>query len=1101
MDRFVSFLGPHSSGSRRYTFDAGRFSIGFLLLLGVLSAAAQDVTTWHYDVSRSGVQPNETLLTPANVNSAQFGKVFSFPVQGDVYAQPLYLGQYTMADGLKHNVLIVATAEDYVYAFDADGNNPPQGYLWCDSLLGSGETWVLAGDVGTVDINPNIGIIGTPVIDRSGGTIYVVAASKTTSSTPAFYQRLHALNIADGAEKLNGPTVIQGSVWGSGDGGSAVTFNPLIQNQRAALLLAPTPGLGSGTSVVIAWGSHGDKGSYHGWLMAYDAANIAQQNGVWATTPNATGGGIWMSGGGPSADGLGNIYAAGGNGQFDAATGGSDYGDSAFRIALSPTGPQVADSFTPADQLSLDTGDHDMGMSAVILLPTQSVNLPNLAITTDKSGTLYLLNRDNLGGYAAVDTSVQSLSTGFHIHSSGAFFNNMFYLGLDNGPLEAWTLDPEHDELVPQSATSTIFTTPAWSGGGGTPSISANGTSNAIAWIVQATQYNYGPAVLHAYNAADLTQELYNSTQAAQNRDTAAIAVKFVTPTIANGHVYVGGRSAVTVYGLLSSYEAPAAAPTMQPAPGTYATAQTVTLTSTTPNASIYYTTNGDAPTTNSTLYTEPIEVANSQTIEAIAIAPGYTQSSNSVGSYTILPPPPATGPSQVQVPLSAVANSVGILTDGSKLSSAGLDGAGRAYSANQLGTSVTLFGIQFTFGTPNQNNAIRGAARPTQVALPAGQFNNLEFLGTAIGANQNGVVFSVTYSDGSTQSFTQNMSAWTQPEHHSGESLAYSGTYYDSAAGTETKQAVYLYRYSFALNPQKSVLSFSIPANSNIAVLAISLYRAQGGSALPVVSTPVMQPAAGAYSATQTVTLTDATPNAAIYYTTNGQTPSASSTLYTGPIQVAASETIRAIAIASGSSPSDMATGSYTIGQPAVSAGQVQVPLAAVANAVGLFTDGRSMVTTGLDGAGHGYSADELGSGLTLFGIRFTFGAANQPDAILGAADTVLPLPAGNFKNLEYLGAAMSNQNGVVFTVTYTDGTTQSFTQNMSGWTEPKYHSGESTAYSGAYYDASTGESVSEPVYLYRYSFALNTAKTVRSLTMPANDRVAVLAVTLYAK
>jgi hypothetical protein len=791
----------------------------FLAPILAIHLSAQDVTTWHNDPARTGVQPSETLLTAANVNSQQFGKVFSLPVLGDVYAQPLYLAHCAMSGGAMHNVLIVATAEDYVYAFDADGNNPPEGYLWRQSLLGPGETWISDTDVNTVDINPNIGIIGTPVVDRAGGTLYVVAASKNTSgASSVFYQRLHALNIADGAEKLNGPTLIAATVPGTGNGGTSVSFDPLLENQRAALLLAPSPGVGSGNSVFIAWGSHGDKGGYHGWVMAYDAANIAEQNGVWTSTPNGIGGGIWMSGGGLSTDGKGNIFAASGNGLFDANTAGGDYGDSAFRLTLSPLKMQEADFFTPADELSLDTGDHDMGMSALILIPSQPGPLPDLTVTTDKTGAIYLLNRDNLGGFGTPQNgSIQSFSAGYGIHSSAAFFNNEVYIGLDNGPLQAWSLNPQTDQLTPQSATSTVFATPAFSGGGGTPSISANGTSNGVAWIIQDTEYNYGPAILHAYNAADLTQELYNSQQAADGRDNPAIAVKFTTPTIANGRVYVGGRNAVTVYGLLSTYSPLTATPVIQLPSGTYAGPQTTTVSDLTPNASIYYTTDGDAPAASSTLYTGPIQITRSDSIEAIAIAPGYAQSDDAVATYTIEPP------GQVQVPLGAEVNAIGLFADGSKPESDGLDGAGHAYSSNQIGKSITLWGVKFVLGPAGQKDVVTGTGAPS-IPLPAGVYNNLEFLGTAIGSNQNGVVFTVTYSDGTVSHFTQNMSAWTSSKDHSGESIAYQGTYCDTSSGGRDTEEVYLYRYSFPLNSGKSVKSVTLPANANVAVAAISL-------------------------------------------------------------------------------------------------------------------------------------------------------------------------------------------------------------------------------------------------------------------------------------
>ena len=807
-----------------------RASVLALMLAVFLVAArqastAQDVTTWHYDMARSGVQADETQLTLANVNPRQFGKVFSLPVIGDVYAQPLYLHQYTMADGRLHNVLIVATAQDYVYAFDADGDNPAQGYLWRESLLGPGETWISDTDVDTVDIDPDIGIIGTPVIDRAGGTIYVVAASKSTSGSPAFYQRLHALNIADGSEKLSGPTLIQATVPGTGNGGATVSFDPRLCNQRAALLLAPTPGVGSGNSVFIAWGSHGDKGSYRGWIMAYDAANIAQPNGVWTDTPNGIGGGIWASGGGLSSDGQGNIFAASGNGPFDANIGGSDYGDTAVRLTLTTSGLHVADSFTPADQLSLDDDDADMGMSAMVLLPAQPGALPHLALTADKSGTIYLLNRDNMGGYGTPDdSSVQDFDgEGKGIHSSAAFFSNTLYLGMDSGPLQSWAFNAQTDRFAPQSATSTIFWRTGYSGGGGTPSISANGTSNGIVWILQNTEYNYGPAILHVYNAANLSQEIYSSEDAPDGRDTAAIAVKFTTPTIANGRVYVGGRNAVTVYGLLSTDAGPTAPLVMQPPAGTYTGAQTVSLTDSTANASIYYTTNGDAASPGSTLYTGPIQVASSETIEAVAVAPGYSESDGAEAAYTIEPPGSST---QVQesVPLGSAANTIGLFNDGAQVQTGGLDGLGDAYSANQVGNSIVLWGIAFELGQAGQKDAVEGAADAV-IPLIAGQFDRLELLGSAFNSNQNGVVFTVTYSDGSTAQFTQNMSAWNQPEDHSGESIAYSGTYIDTSSGGSQKEPVYLYRYSFALDSTKTVTSLTLPANSNIAVLAVTLF------------------------------------------------------------------------------------------------------------------------------------------------------------------------------------------------------------------------------------------------------------------------------------
>jgi hypothetical protein len=525
--------------------------------VSILSASAQDVLTWHYNNQRTGVQPDEDTLTTSNVKASTFGKVFSFPVAGDVLAQPLYLKQYMMSDGKLHDVLIVATEEDYVYAFDADGHNPAVGYLWRKSMLAPGETWVSYADVNHVaDIEPNIGITGTPVIDRAGGTIYLVAKSKTTSGTVTFHQRLHALNIANGTEKLDGPTNIVATVPGTSYGAKTVSFSPLHDNQRSALLLAPTPSGVSGSSVFIEWASHGDLGEYNGWVIAYDASNIAKQTGAWTSTANGERGGIWMCGAGPASDNEGNIFTAVANGTFDANTGGPDYGDSALRMTMSSKGLAVADYFTPDDQKNLSAADNDMGTGGFLLLPTQSGPIPHLAVTADKSGTIYLLNTSKMGGYTTSrDSSVENFGDGgYSIHSSFAFFNNTIYMAPDNGPLEAWSFEPASGLLStsPESKSAIDFGCSHCNPTGSTPSISADGASNGIVWAIDNTKYYYGPAVLHAYKAGNLATELYNSSQAAKNRDEAALATKFTTPTVASGRVYVGGRNAVTVYGLLN---------------------------------------------------------------------------------------------------------------------------------------------------------------------------------------------------------------------------------------------------------------------------------------------------------------------------------------------------------------------------------------------------------------------------------------------------------------------------------------------------------------------------------------------------------------------
>src|SRR5258708_2057035 len=427
--------------------------------------AGQDVPTFHNDRARSGIQRRETSLTPSNVNTNQFGKLRSFGVDADVYAQPLYISKYKMADGKLHNVLFVATAHDSIYAFDADGNNPADGHLWRVSLLGRGETYVSFEDVNTTDIKPAIGVVGTPVIARSNGTLYVVAKSKTSGRNPVFKQRLHALNLADGTEKLHGPKLIRATLPGTGDGGSTVSFDPLLNNQRCPLLLSPVQEGGiptehprnDGTSdVFITWASHGDNGQYHGWVLSYNAANISQQTGAWVDTPNGSQGGIWMSAGGLSADTNGSIYGASGNGTFDGDTGGSDFSSTLFKLNVTSSGVFLADWFTPFNQLTLSLVDQDFGVGgAPLVLPDQKGPIPHLMLTADKSGQIYLLNRDNLGHFNAVkNPDVQDFSDGgFPVHSNLVFFNNALYLATDGGPLEQFAFNPKTGKFDP-SATA-----------------------------------------------------------------------------------------------------------------------------------------------------------------------------------------------------------------------------------------------------------------------------------------------------------------------------------------------------------------------------------------------------------------------------------------------------------------------------------------------------------------------------------------------------------------------------------------------------------------------------------------------------------------------
>lgn len=1069
-------------------------SLLFLLCFCIGSAGAQDVLTHHYSNDRLGVQSLETSLTPSNVNSTQFGKLFSFPVQGDVYAQPLFVKQYTMKDGKAHNVLFVATQEDYVYAFDADGNNPSQGYLWRASLLKTGETYLSNNDVGTEDITPNIGITGTPVIDRAQGALYVVAKSKTTGGNTQFIQRLHALKLSDGTEILNGPTTIEATANGTGDGSNTVSFNSLTQNQRPALLLASTPNGTSTSTVFIGWASHGDQGVYHGWIIGYNAADISKQVGVWNDTPNGSEGGIWMSAGGIAADGKGNLFAATGNGTFDADSGKPDFGNSALRLALSGSTLAETDYFSPANQGSLNGSDSDMGTGGIILLPDQSGSTPHLAITTDKLGSIYLLNRDNMGKYnGSANTSLQSFDTGgYSVHNTPAFFNNTLYLGVDGGPIEAWALNSSttHFNTTPQSSSGNIFGCYHCNGSGSTVSISANGTANGIVWALDNSGYGNSSAVLYAYDAANLS-ELYDSNQAGSGRDSAAIAVKFTTPTIANGHVYVGGRDAVTVYGILGSAPPTAATPTFSPAPGTYASSQAVTISDAQSGVTIYYTTDGSVPSTSSKVYSSPIQVSASTTIKAMAVATSYENSPVATATYTISP----SASQQIQVPLAQYANTYGIYTDGTSFSTGGLDGNGYAYSATYLGTSLTYSGITYALGIPNQQNVVRGINAPV-IELPSGSYVSLNFLATGVNGDQTSQTFTITYTDGTSSIFTQDLSDWGQPRNYTGESTALSMYLRNRMDGVTIGGISNVYQYSFTLNPTKTVKSLTMPDNESVALLAITLV-ANPGAVTPALT---FSPTPGTYAAPLTVTISDSQRGATIYYTTDGSTPSTSSKVYSGPIQVSTSSTVKALAKDVGYPKSPVTTATYIIGGSPSQ--QVQVPLAPYANTYGIYTDGTSFDTGGLDGAGYAYSANLLGTSLTRSGVLYLFGTPNQKNVVRGINAPVIDLSSGRYSSLNLLATGVNgNQSAQTFTVAYTDGTTSTFTQGLSDWQFPVNFGGESVASVMDYRDQMDGGMDSYVQwYLYEYSFALDPAKTVKSLTMPDNSNVALLAITLVA-
>ena len=517
---------------------------GSIWLAALATVHAQvNVTTHHNDLARDGQNVNETILAPANVNTSQFGRLFVQPIDGYAYTQPLYVPGLSIG-GATHNVVYLATEHDSVYAFDADNNtggnaNP----LWHVSFINPamGITSLNNTDVGCTDIDSEVGITGTPVIDLSSNTLYVVATTKENGS---YFQRLHALDITNGSEKFGGPVVIQAVVPGTGDGsaGGNVSFDPLRNNQRPGLLLLN--GL-----VYIGWASYCDNTPYHGWLMAYNAKSLAQV-ALWNSTPNGSDGGIWESGAPPAADSNGYVYLGTGNGTFDLNTGGLDTGDSAVKFGAPSAGAiPVLDYFTPYNQATLSSSDTDLGSGGVVLFPDQPVGSAHrhLLVEAGKQGTIYLVDRDAMGHFnAGGDTQiVQSLPGAIGgLWGTPAFWNNTLYVGGANDALEAYSFNADGKgklSTAPVSASPAVFGYP-----GTTPSVSSNGNSSGIVW---ATEVKYPYAILHAYDATNLSNELYNTSRSGQLPPGGP--VKFVAPTIANGKVYLSTVSQLAVYGLL----------------------------------------------------------------------------------------------------------------------------------------------------------------------------------------------------------------------------------------------------------------------------------------------------------------------------------------------------------------------------------------------------------------------------------------------------------------------------------------------------------------------------------------------------------------------
>jgi hypothetical protein len=497
--------------------------------------------TMKNDTFRTGQNLNEVGLTTGNVNQNQFGKVFTRTVDGNIYAQPLYVPNVTVPNVGTYNVVYVATENDSVYAFDADGTATSP--LWQTSFLTGGAQPLDTTDVNCTNISPVYGITSTPVIDPATNTMFVLARTKTgTTGAYTYYQTLYAVDILTGA--ILQSVQVQASV---ANHTKTINFNTLTQNQRAGLLLA------NGV-VYIGWASHCDNEPYYGWVIGYNETNL-QQSGVFNVAPDGVEGGIWQGGGALAADATGNVFLTTANGTYDASMGGEDYGDSVLKLTADNGVLSVGDSFTPWNQANLSSLDWDLGAGGTMLLPDQAGSYPHVMLAGGKGSAVYELNRDSLGGFSTnldqnlltVPAAIGADVIGAGSRAAGPAYwqEQVYYTGSNSFP-QQFSIQGSLISTVPVAQSNKHFGYP-----GGSPVVSASGNNDGIVWIIETDKFgNNGNAILRAFDAANVSRELYDTTQNS-TRDSPGPAVKFTVPTVANGKVYVGTQTELNVYGLL----------------------------------------------------------------------------------------------------------------------------------------------------------------------------------------------------------------------------------------------------------------------------------------------------------------------------------------------------------------------------------------------------------------------------------------------------------------------------------------------------------------------------------------------------------------------
>jgi len=913
----------------------------FCILSSVLQAQV-NVTTYHNDNARTGQNTQEAILTPANVNSGQFGKLFSVSVDGWVYAQPLYLSNVTISGGT-HNVLYVATEHDSLYAIDADSGT----IYWQISLIPSGGSTVNSStDLGCGDLVPEVGITGTPVIDPTTGTIYLVAKSKVNGS---LVQYLHAIDVGTSAEKFGGPVLIQATVPGTAsDGnGTTVSFNPHFENQRAGLLL-------ENGHVVIGWSSHCDISPWHGWIMSYSASTLAQE-AAFNTSADGSANGVWMSGGGLAADANGNIFFATGNGTWNGTT---DYGDSIVKLGP-PSGGSfpVLDYFTPYNQSSLAGGDTDVASGGLVLLPNLSSG-QQLLTHMGKEGKMYVIDRNNMGKYCVNDNPpcngsdpniVQEIPGATDgVWGTPAYWNGSVYWGGGSdggGPdnLKAFSFNANNSGLISTSPTSE--SAKAFSFSAPSPTISANGNTNGILWGLDDSAFGSTCSggsncqVLYAYDATNLANMLYNSSQAANNRDVPGGAVKFATPIVANGKVYVGSQLKVSAYGAISATPT-AATPTFSPAPGDYTSTTNVTLSDSTSGATVHCTTDGTTPTPSSPACSN-VAISSTMTLKAIATANGYNPSAIASGLYTIDSGDPGinygAGFTSTGLTFNGTAKLNGIrlrLTDG------GANEAGSAFVSTPINIQAftTDFGFQlssasadgFTFTIQGVGATALGPSGgglgygPDTTGGPPGIANSVAVKFDIYNNAGEGTDSTGLYTDGAsptipaldmTSSGVSLLSGDVFNVHTTYDGTTLIMTITDATNSSQTFTASWPINIPSTVGSNSAYVGFTGGTGGLTAIQEI-LDWTYVATNQPTAATPTFSPAPGPYNSGQSVTLSDATTGAVIHCTTDGSTPTASSPVCT-TLQVSTTTTINAIAVAAGYNNSAIASGTYTISLP----------------------------------------------------------------------------------------------------------------------------------------------------------------------------------------